>query len=322
MKFPPQDDNEQAQLLRIRFLPLTMSKWTGNSAKLNELLDRSLDQLRRQSFEDRGEHIQFRGWNVPIEGGGVRIFPRQGVKSIGNSPLGLAIRKKQNALAAYRNLSPHIEDIAKGLERFRLNAILDELIEFDSKSQKRNAHIIRGAAGSAAGALIGNAASSFHPDVEVYKIDKALKHEATKANQHITPFFGSGNFGTNERSSRFITEHALRGKKIFRRSVLGGAVLGAAALGSYSPRDRKKELSAMLDSIIAFDDRPRNTMGEFTSSEDRPATNPNNNAKVYKIGGNFSNAAVTGAGGAAGAGSVYGAGKLVKALYEKLRVKK
>jgi hypothetical protein len=65
----------------------------------------------------------------PFKEGPVRIFPPP-VKSIGNSPLGLAVRKKRNELLAYRKLTPHIEDIAKGLERFRLSSKLDELIQF------------------------------------------------------------------------------------------------------------------------------------------------------------------------------------------------
>src|SRR5262245_48423120 len=93
------------------------------SSKLDDLLE----------FERR--------FKVLIQGGGIRIFRRSGVKSVGDSPLGLAVRKQKNKLLAYRKLTPHIEDIASQLEKFRFSR-RGSLIEFAAKPFMRETWVV------------------------------------------------------------------------------------------------------------------------------------------------------------------------------------
>lgn len=61
-----------------------------------------------------------------------KLKKRPAQKAVGISPLGLAARKNQNQLMMYRKLSPHIEDVAHGLSKFRfISAALDDLIQFE-----------------------------------------------------------------------------------------------------------------------------------------------------------------------------------------------
>ena len=84
------------------------------------------------------ELIEF-AWKVPIKGGGVRIFPRKGVKSIGSSPLGLAVRKRQSEAAEYKSIIRGIQDAGKRMENYKfVSGKLDELIEFQTDPRPRN----------------------------------------------------------------------------------------------------------------------------------------------------------------------------------------
>ncbi len=63
----------------------------------------------------------------------------KGVKSIGTSPLGMAVRKNQNQRVGLNKLSKHMEDIAKGLEKFKfMSGKLDDLIQFGTDPRPRN----------------------------------------------------------------------------------------------------------------------------------------------------------------------------------------
>jgi len=98
----------------------------------NQLSSRLDDMIQFREYPKTVLQSSWRKWK---KGSAVT----KGVKSVGTSPLGLAARKNQNQLLTYRSLTPHIEDIAHGLSKFRfISGQLDDLIQLGSDPRPRN----------------------------------------------------------------------------------------------------------------------------------------------------------------------------------------